>query len=768
MYISAKNVIIFIEGIDLNMKNKLSVAIVWHMHQPNYQTQPNGIRLMPWVRLHAVKDYLDMLLIIDKFPSIKLNFSLVPALLDAIIDYAENDAHDIHSKLTITPVEELSDDDKLYILNYFFDANYDTLISKNERYNELYNKRYSSAEIGINDFSLQEYADIMMLFNLVWFDPMWFNIYPQLKKFLKKGKNYSLEDRQKLIDLNRDIIKQIIPAFKKYQDEGRIEIITSPYNHPIMPILINPNDLKTPALKYNMPDCKIALMLDLKEQIKLASDKITEIFGKPPKGLWPSEHCISQKTLDVLANLGFDWVITDESVLSNSLKKVFVRDFRGCYEDPYDVCSLYLYKTKREKEINIVFRDSFIPNLIGFEYAHHDSMGCANDLFERIKTVNDKLKNSPDKKHLLTIAMDGENSWDSYEQDGRIFLERLYSLFNDDNSINTVLLSDYINENKSQAKQLKKVSSGSWVNQEFQLWIAEPTKNLAWQYLVQARNDIKTAEKSGNYSKEQIKSAKQEIYIAEGSDWFWWYGEPNNSGQDHIFDFLFREHLKNIYNVLDLPVPKYLELPLSSYLGKPSKIPRREIKPLINGYVKNNDEWMYAGCIDIPDGPILQENKLCNRIYFGSDRDNLYVRFDVNKYLMESKDSFKEYFSIYVYIKAHNEQFEITSPARTTNKEGLVLPILLDGYTHEVKFALTPNRKYPLQFSTAVKDGLWELKWDHKITYAHNEIFEICIPFEDLGILNGESFDFFFITGCSGVTEEIYPKDIPLSLTRPA
>ncbi len=749
------------------MQKELSVAFVWHMHQPNYQTQHNGIRLMPWVRLHAIKDYLDMLIILDKFPNLKLNFSLVPSLLDAIEDYADNDTHDIHSKLTITPVEQLTDDDKLYILNYFFDVNYETLISKNPRFNELYQKRYSHDDIGINDFTLQEYADIMMLFNLVWFDPVWKNVYPELNDFEQKGRDYTLEDRQNLINLNRKIIRQIIPTFKKYQDEGRIEILTSPYNHPILPILINPNDLKTPAIKNSMPDFKIALTVDVKEQIKLAIDKITETFGKPPKGMWPSEHCISQKTLDILANMGFDWVITDESVLSNSLKKEFVRDFRGCYEDPYDVCSLYLYKTKRGKEINIVFRDSVIPNLISFEYPHHDSVLCANDLFDRIKTVHDKLKNSPDKKHLLTIAMDGENSWDSYPMDGGEFLERIYSLINDDKNIKTVLISDYVKENKKTEKLLKKVTAGSWVNQEFQLWIAEPTKNLAWKYLVQARNDLKEAEKSGRLSKEQIKEAKQEIYVSESSDWFWWYGEPNNSGQDHIFDFLFREHLKNVYKIIEKPIPSYLEMPLISYMGKPFKNPQRAITPLLNGMVKGNDEWLAAGCIDIPDGPILQDNKLFNRIYFGGDKDNLYLRFDINKYLINSKDSFKEYFSIYVYIKTFNNEIEITSPVRTTNKQEALLPVQLDGYTYEVKFAITSNRKYPLQFSKATKDGLWKFKHDHHIQYVHKEIFEIKIPFDDLGISHGENFEFFFLTGCSGVTEEVYPKDIPLVMTRP-
>lgn len=746
---------------------ELSTAFVWHFHQPNYQTQQNGIRLMPWARLHAIKDYLDMLIIIDKFPNIKLNFSIVPSLIDTIEDYAK-DGHDIHSKLTITPIEELTDDDKLYILNYFFDVNYENLISKNPRYNDLYTKRYKNAEIGINDFSLQDYSDIMLLFNLMWFDPVWHRVYPLLNELVNKGCNYTLEDRIQLIELNRVIIRQIIPTFKEYQEKGRIEILTSPYNHPIMPILINPNDLKTPSLKYPMPDCKISMVQDVKEQLKMAFEKIKNTFGQYPKGVWPSEHFVSQKTLDLIANIGAKWVITDESVLSNSLKKDFERDFRGCYKDPYDVCSLYYYKTKLNKRVNLIFRDAVIANLISFEYAHHNSELSANDLFDRIKTVHDKLKNSPEKNHLLTIAMDGENSWDNYPQDGEIFLKTLYSLLNQDKNIKTVLISEYIEQNKESEKLLEKVESGSWTNQEFQLWIAEPTKNLAWKYLVQARNDLRELEKLGILTKNQIKQAKDEIYIAEGSDWFWWYGEPNNSGQDHIFDFMFREHLKNVYNIIKKPIPEYLETPLTAFIGKPLKNPTREIKPSINGYIKDNNEWQYAGCIDIPGGPILQENKLFNRIYFGNDNENLYLRFDINKYLLDSKENFKDYFSIYVYIKANNSIDNYTSSVRTTNKSNSLLPVLLNDYTHEIKIELTNNKKFPLQFSKSTQDGLWELNWTHNIKYAHKEIFEMAVPFDDLLIQKGESIDFFFLTGYCGITEETYPKDIPLTIIRPS
>lgn len=749
------------------MQKKLAVAIIWHMHQPNYQTQPNGIRLMPWSRLHAIKDYLDMLIILDKFPKIKLNFSISPDLLDVIDDYANKDGHDIHSKLTITPVNELTNDDKLYILNYFFDANYENIISKNKRYNELYLKRYTGGEVSINDFSDQDYADIMALFNIVWFDPTWKKVYPELKKLEEKGRDYTIEDRIQIIDLNRRIMKQIIPTFKKYQEDGKIEILAGSYNHSILPILIKSKDLKVPSLKYPLPSLDANFEEDADEQIALGIQKIEDVFGKRPKGFWPSEHFISQRTLDLIATHGIEWVVTDESVLSNTIKKEFIRDFRGCYEDPYDVCSLYQYQTRQDNDLNLLFRNSIMASLIGFEYAHRDSILSANDLFDRIKTIHDKLKNSPDEKHILTIAMDGENSWEAYPEDGAIFLERVYDLISNDKDVSTVLVSDYIKKNKSSEKSLKKVTTGSWLNQEFQLWIAEPTKNLAWEYLAETKNVLSDAIKAKKLTQEQINAAKREIYIAESSDWFWWYGEPNNSDQDNIFDFLFREHLKNVYNIINKPIPEKFEMPLVSLMGKPLRNPRRQITPNINGLIEGNDEWMFAGCIDLPTGPNIKETKLVNRIYFGTDKDNLYIRFDTNSYFMNSKNLFKEYFSIYVYIKTYNSTLNDAAAVRTTSKTDLISPILLDKYTYEIKYALTQNRKFPFQFSKAVQSGLWELQWKHNIKYTRKEIFETAIPYEDLGIQPGEAFTFFFVTGCGGVTEEIYPKDVPLSLSRP-
>lgn len=553
----------------MSIGKKLSIAFYWHMHQPVYQLNTDGDYLMPWVRLHAVKDYLDMLLIINNFKKIKLNFNLVPILLDSFIDYGEKGYHDIHSRLTVTDVSELTNDDKEFILNNFFDANYSSMIFPNEKYNKLYQKRFVEEKAKTEDFSNQEYSDIMAWFNLAWVDPVYKKTYPEFEKLLRKGENYTLQDRIDIIELHRKIIRKIIPTYKEFSEQGRIEITTSPYYHPILPILL---DIKSSQKNLSVVDSSLVdlnMTEDAKLQTEYALNRIEELFGKRPKGVWPSEHGVNPATLEMLKDLGVQWTVSDEGILANSINFDFIRDFKGYLEDPYFLMKSYKYKTKNSdkgSEIQMIFRDSVIPNLISFEYANHDPKVAAADLYDRIKVIQNKLQSSPDDHHLLTIALDGENCWENYVEDGLPFIKKMYSMIEEDESLETVLISDYLDREKHH-KELKKITSGSWINRNFQLWVGEPVKNLAWTYLKKVKDDLDVFIKE-NPDNNNINLAKKELMIAQGSDWFWWYGEPNDSGQDHIFDYLFREHLKNVYRYLSLNPPAYLDFPLISILTK--------------------------------------------------------------------------------------------------------------------------------------------------------------------------------------------------------
>ena len=732
---------------------KLSIAFYWHMHQPVYQL--DSVYLMPWARLHAVKDYLDMALLLEKHPNLKLNFNLVPALIDEIIDYSENGAHDIHSSLTVTPVEELSSSEKEYILKNFFSAEYETMIFHHPTYRKLFKKRFAKKEINTNDFTDQEYSDLMALFNLAWIDPTHLSRFPELRQITAKEKGFTLADREKIIELHRKIISQIIPTYREYIKQGRIELTTSPYNHPILPILCDyETAVQDTAVKDNLPE-SMDLSEDAYTQVKKAIDRVEEVFGVKPKGIWASEHCLTTKVLDLLSDLGIRWTVSDESILSKTINFEFIRDFRGNLEDPYHLLKVYNYKNDKS-DIDIVFRDSSVSNLINFEYANINSKNAAEDLYNKIKLMQSKLLVSPDNSHLLTIAQDGENCWERYKGDGAEFLNTLYSLIEKDSTLETVLVSDYIAKDENK-RPLEGIYPGSWINKDFLFWIGDPVKNLGWNYLTTVRNDIKEIAK-GFPDSSAVDAAMNEIYIAEGSDWFWWYGEPNNSGQDNVFDYLFREHLKNAYKFLDSAYPDFLDTSTIA-LAYQNISDDDSYK-----FIDNNVE--YINSFDLIDGPVFRDNKLCDKIEYGYDENNVYFRLHMNPNFKDA-DSMRPRISHFLIYLKKNSKMIPASSIRIANNHDAIFPLLKKKYNHELMLTFVGKIMYQPTFSSAISDNLWETKEFQNINIPINELVDISISFDELGIKKGQKLEVFFIAGCNGVCRTFMPKDSLVSIVRP-
>ena len=743
----------------MNNQKKLSLGIYWHMHQPVYELE--GTYLMPWVRLHAVKDYLDMALFLDKFPKLKLNFNIVPALLDSIIDYGEKNMNDIHSELTVMDTDNLSDEEKSFILNNFFNTKFETMVYKNETYRNLYQKRFSQENFGIDDFNSQEYADLMAVFNLVWIDPVHFDRYPRLRELWDKKNCYTKEDRIEILEIQRQIIREIIPTFRKYIQEGRIELTTSPYYHTILPILIDvKSSAKTGLTSMGLPE-RLGMGDDAKTQIKAALDRIEDIFGVRPKGMWPPELCIGPKTLTVFANSGIEWTISDEGILSSSINFDFVRDFKGNISDPYHLLKVYTYQTKKS-DINIIFRERSIPNLINFEYAGINSDMASSDLYEKIKTIQNKLLVSPDDTHLLTIAADCENCWENYQNDGIEFLEKIYGLIEQDDSLETVLISDYIAKDKHK-KNLKKIYSGSWIDKTFQYWIGEPEKNKAWAALKNTKDDLNAFAKT-NKNNPNILAAKRELLIAQGSDWFWWYGEPNNSGQDFLFDYMFRERLKHVYTILGLKYPEYLDTSIITKIEVPFKLPKRPISPCMDGMSQSSEEWYNAGSISMLDGPVFRENKNVDKIDFGCDHNNVYFRLHVNKGAGEISfvDRINQF---YIYTRNASRignRAHIRLISRTDNP----YPILTEKFEHELTLTLVKDTLYPLRLTTVMHPDIWTLDNPEGIRMVYEDVIDVAIPFDKLGVGEGETVEFFMANTDSAVKNTYLPQEVLLSMNR--
>lgn len=718
------------------------------MHQPVYEIE--GTYLMPWVRLHALKDYLDMILILEKFPKLKLNLNIVPGLLDSILDYAENDAKDIHMQLSTVDIATITEEEKSFILNNFFSPKFETMIYQSNTYVKLYRKRFSKDFANLEDFSPQELSDLIALFNLVWIDSTHYETYPRLKELWNKQTNYTLNDRLEIIQIHKNIIKRIVPTIKKYIQEGRIELTTSPYYHPILPILLD-----STATSKNAPNLKLQDFAKL--QIITALDRIESIFGIRPKGMWPPELCLCDKTLNLLSKCGLKWTLSDEGILSKSINFDFIRDFKGNLSDPYHLLKVYEHKGQNSN-LDIIFRDRSIPNLINFEYAGMNPKIAANDLYDKIKVIQNKLLTSPDDKHLLTIASDGENCWENYQNDGREFLETIYDFIENDDTLETVLISDYI-DSEQQKKKLNKIQAGSWIDNSFQFWIGDDEKNKAWSYIKDAIKFIQKYKKHSKYN-----NAIRELLIAQGSDWFWWYGEQNNSGQDFIFDYMFRERLKNIYICLDVPPPEYLDKSIITTIEVPFKHSKRAITPRMDGLLHSFEDWYNAGAISMLDGPVYKENKNVEKIYFGCNNKNIYFRLHINKEITETTN-LNKINQFYIYIRNASKRRE-RAYIRLINKTDNAYAILSEKFEYELALTLVNDALYPPRLATVLHPNIWTLDSTDDILIVYRDVIDICIPFDKIGISEGETAEFFMANTDSGVKNSAISQEFLLSVFR--
>ena len=604
---------------------------------------------------------------------------------------------------------------------------------------------------------------------MAWMDPCWVDYYPELKELIKKNKGFTRADRQYLIDLQREIIGKIIPAYKKYQDDGKIEISTNPLYHPILPILMDINVAKNSTSKYGLPDCDFNFSDDAKKQTEISINLYENLFGKKPNGMWVPELSVSNDVLNMFSDYGIKWTISDESLLAESLGEDFIRDVRGNLEDPYKLSKVYTYVNSHNKcstsvedtKIGIYFRNSVFSNLIGFEYPHNDSVLAANDLYERIKLIQDKIQTSPDKDHIVLISMDGENSWENYADDGNKFLETLYGLICEDKTLETVTLSEYYEKN-DKSKILNNVIPGSWINKNFQLWIAEPTKNKAWEYLAKVRNDLLTFEKQ--IDDENLKRAMwAELFVDEGSDWFWWFGEPNDSGQDNLFDYLFRRHLQNIYLMADKPIPDFLKTPLTMIVNSPSRYPKSLINPKITGE-GDSPEWKNAGCIDIPSGPLTDSNQILSKICYGLGKDNLYLKIDFSHYTFEKIINEGIFYQIYIYLKNRSLKKSAEGKIRLVMRPEALTPIFKESFSHEIKFTFASDRDFPVEVAYSNKEGIWFSTLNNNIKYILGNVLEIEIPLTDIGMKQNDVVDFVVVDGILGHGGGAYPRDMFLTI----
>ncbi|NOZ73742.1 MAG: glycoside hydrolase [Chloroflexi bacterium] len=600
----------------------LHVAIIWHMHQPYYRQPGTSLALLPWVRLHATKDYLHMAEVAAVYPDVHVTFTIVPSLAEQLADYARGELQDRLMVLAKQPY--FSPDDKRYLLNICFSIDWQNVIRRYPPYAFLLDRRHL-ALLNPDYFSDQTYRDLIVWFSLAWTDPNLLEKDENLRELVRKGRNFSIAEAVALLEQQRQLISQILPRYRRLQEEGQMELITVPYFHPILPLVVDTDIGRRPTPGLPVPKPPFRAPEDAQAQIDEAVALHQQKFGELPRGLWPSEGAVSPEILPLVAAAGIRWLASDEAILGRSLGVFFERDRNGLVTRPEQ-----LYRPYRVPfpggELIMVFRDHHLSDRVGFTYQGLGGEQAAEDMIVRLKQIHHALRHQS-SPGLVSIILDGENAWEHFEHNGDVFLHALYRRMQDDPDLQAVTVSEHLQQ-VPPTHTLDTLASGSWIRGDFSTWIGDPEHIEAWSRLRDVRNAYQHWKES-QPAPEKVQEVQRYLWAAEGSDWFWWYSRYNTSDQDALFDQAFLDLLAAAYNTMGLAPPAGALTPIQG-LQERLQAPTIMLTPQLTAQPDPREQWTQAQVIQAEGrgGTMQQAGGLVQGLRYGNDMHNLYLRLE--------------------------------------------------------------------------------------------------------------------------------------------
>jgi alpha-amylase/alpha-mannosidase (GH57 family) len=734
----------------------IALAFYWHQHQPYYPDDVTGHNPMPWVRLHGVKDYYGMALHLLEFPEMACTINLVPSLVLQLMQYTDEGRSDRFLDVSRVPADGLNEADAVFLLDHFFMANPDTMILPFARYGELYYRRgfgKNAAKEALRRFNERDLRDLQVWFNLTWLHPFAFDRDPALAELRDKGRNFTEDDKHLLLNKHLEILRQVLPLHRQLAERGQVELTTTPYYHPILPLLLDKKlareampDVKLPHYTGGYPD-------DAEFHVRTALEQHRSLFGAAARGMWPAEGSVCQPMIPLLAKHGLKWIATDEEVLGASTHGFVGRDGRGHVRNPDRMYRPYKV-AEGEHELGIVFRDHALSDQIGFRYQHSDPKAAAEDFIGCLHGIDQSIHSG--EPALVSIILDGENCWEHYPGGGVDFLRALYERCTTTPNVKPMTISDYLERHPPQ-DTLPHLFAGSWISHNFAIWIGHEEDNAAWDALHRAREHLQrlsildfglgNEEKAGDPAalpeskiqnpKSKIEAAWRELYIAEGSDWYWWFGEDHSSAQDALFDYLFRKHLQNVYTLLGDEPPADLAKPISR---RGHRVHYTQPRSLLEVHIDGRYtffEWLGAGhysCHNERGTMAMAMKGPLREVYFGFDLERLLVRVDCDgpaRSALAGCDAWRIGF-----LEPVGVEVLIESPGRAAQQ----VRLLRGGEEVEAK-------------------GL---------TAGVDRIAEAAIPFDLLGVAVDEPIQFFVELLSAGQTRDRAPRQGTIHLARPS
>jgi len=535
------------------------------MHQPDYRDPDSGEFRFPWVYLHAMKDYSDMAWHLEHRGGIRATVNLVPILLDQIEDYAEQFAsgviRDPLLRLLVHPEpDRMTEDERALVLGSCFRSNHERMIDPFPAYrflHQMYLKAVECGEPALTYLSGQYLADLLTWYHLAWTGESVRREHVLLVQLMTKGGGFALTERRALFDLIGSIVRGIVPRYRELAKSGRIELSTTPHQHPLAPLLIDLNSARESEPQVALPREQSYAGGRVRVEAHIASAIATheQRFGAAPKGTWPAEGALSDAMVELIAKGGFAWTASSEGVLAHSLSA----------EQKALGKANFLYRPYDAHGVMMLFRDDRLSDLIGFEYAKWHGKDASTHFVAELEALARDAATKGEHP-LVSVMLDGENAWEYFPYNGYFFLQDLYAALEGHDFIRTVVPSDCLVRKR---EPIAHVTAGSWVYGTFSTWIGAHDKNRAWDLLCAAKRSFDLVAASGRLSPERLHECERRLSVCEASDWFWWFGDYNPAHAVASFDRLFRGNLSRLYRLLDLDPPAELSHPISRGGGDP-------------------------------------------------------------------------------------------------------------------------------------------------------------------------------------------------------
>jgi alpha-amylase/alpha-mannosidase (GH57 family) len=551
-------------------KPKLNVVLCWHMHQPEYRDFSTGEYRLPWVYLHAIKDYVDMAAHIENVDGARAVVNFAPVLLDQFEDYEQQLNAYVEGgeplrdpMLAALAAEQIPLDPthRYQLIHDCLRAHEERLVARFPAYQRLavFAQNLQEEQDAVDYLSEQYTIDLLVWHHLAWMGETVRRGDHRVSTLIKKERNFSLDDRRVLIQVIRDLVVSIVPRYRVLAESGKIELATSPYAHPILPLLL---DLQ--SAREAMPDATLPEAVEYPNgrrralwHIEKGLETFRRHFGLTPRGCWPSEGSVSESTLLMLSDAGFQWAASGETVLNNSLQ------LSG---EHTPACQHRVYEPEGTG-MACYFRDDGLSDSIGFNYADWHADDAVANLIHHLENIATACADVDDA--IVSIIMDGENAWEHYPENGYYFLSALYTELVKHPQIQLTTFSEHLARHSARYP-LKRLVAGSWVYGTFSTWIGDRDKNRAWDMLVDAKQVFDRVMEEDRLDPERQQQAEHQLALCEGSDWFWWFGDYNPSETVSDFERLFRMNLRNLYDLLDEAAPEYLDHVFAHGSGVPA------------------------------------------------------------------------------------------------------------------------------------------------------------------------------------------------------